>query len=161
MKVLRLCALFCFWAMKEVMSIGRWSDESFVRVVQVVLLVRWVGRMVRSGDVGCCRWRWDRRGNRMGWLSLIMEWVESFMMLLMVIPLWSFGSSMVVWFLYGRRDKSSAYSKVWTSCILGKLHNKSMNNKGLKIEPWGTPHLISCSSEKELPTLTRNRRPRK
>ena len=41
--------------MNEVVRMGRWSDESFVRVVQVVLLVRWVGRMVRSGDVGCCR----------------------------------------------------------------------------------------------------------
>ena len=46
--------------------------------------------MVRSGDVGCCRCWWVGRGSLVGILSFIMVWVESFIKLFMVIPLWSF-----------------------------------------------------------------------
>ena len=54
MKVFLLCDLMCFWAMKMVVRMGRWSDESRMSVVQVAVLVSWAGRIVRSGDVDCC-----------------------------------------------------------------------------------------------------------
>ena len=90
MKVFLFRVLVCFWTMNVVVSIGRWSEESCFIVIQLVVFVRSVGRMVRSGEVGfCCYW-WVGRGSLVGLLSSIMEWVESFMILLMVMPLWSF-----------------------------------------------------------------------
>ena len=72
------------------MRIGRWSDDSLLRVVQVEELVRWDGMMVRSGDVGCCCCWWVGRGSLVGLLSFIIVWDESFIMSFMVVPLWSF-----------------------------------------------------------------------
>ena len=57
MKVFLLWDLDCFWVMKVVVRMGRWSEASFCRVVQLVVFIRWVGMMVRSGEVGCCRCR--------------------------------------------------------------------------------------------------------
>ena len=54
MKVLRLWFLVCLWSMKVVVRIGRWSEGSCFRVVQLALIVRWEGRIVRSGEVLCC-----------------------------------------------------------------------------------------------------------
>ena len=69
-------------------SVG--EDGSFLRVVQVDEFVMWDGMMVRSGDIGCfCCWC-AGRGSLVGLLSFIMVWVESFIRLVMVIPLWSF-----------------------------------------------------------------------
>ena len=44
---------------------------------------------VRAGEVGCscCRWVWI--GSLVGWSSFMMVWFESFIMLLIVVPLWS------------------------------------------------------------------------
>ena len=73
-----------------VVRMGRWSEGSRMSVVQVAELVKWVGMIVRSGDVGCCLCRWVGGGSLVGLSSLIMEWVESLIRLLIVIPLWSF-----------------------------------------------------------------------
>ena len=50
-----LCVFLCFCDMKVVVRIGRWSDESCLKVVQRAELVRLVGSIVRSGEVGCWR----------------------------------------------------------------------------------------------------------
>ena len=50
-----LCVFRCFCDMKVVVRIGRWSDESCLKVVQRAELVRLVGSIVRSGEVGCWR----------------------------------------------------------------------------------------------------------
>ena len=71
------------------MRIGRWSDESCLKVVQRAELVRLVGSIVRSGEVGCWRCWCVGMGSLVGLLSFIIVWEESLMMLLMVIPLWS------------------------------------------------------------------------
>ena len=97
MKVLHLWVLVCFWAMKVVVRIGRWSDESCLRVVQLVLFVRWEGRIVRSGEVLCCLCWWVGRGSLVGVLSFIIESVESLMIEFIVIPLWSFVGECHVW----------------------------------------------------------------
>ena len=66
-------------------------------VVQVEFRVRWVGIIVRSGEVGCCRCRWVCMGSLFGWLSFMMEWLESLIMLFIVIPLWSVIGENHVW----------------------------------------------------------------
>ena len=73
MNVFFLYDLMCLWAMKMVVRMGRWSEGSRMSVVQVAELVRWVGRIVRSGDVGCCLCRWVGGGSLVGLSSLIME----------------------------------------------------------------------------------------
>ena len=73
MKVFFLCDLICLWAMKMVLRMRRWSEGSRMSVVQVAELVKWVGMIVRSGDVGCCLCRWVGGGNLVGLSSLIME----------------------------------------------------------------------------------------
>ena len=89
---------FCVFLCKEVVvGMGWWSDESCFTVVQFELLVMWVGRIVKSGEVGCCRCRWVGRGSLVWLLSLLMEWEESLMMLFIVIPLWSLVGEYGVW----------------------------------------------------------------
>ena len=87
MKVLLLCDFLGLWAMNVVVSIGRWSDGSFLSVVHVVLGAMCIGIIVRSGEVGCCRCRWVWIGCQVGWSSFMMVWFESFIMLLIVVPL--------------------------------------------------------------------------
>ena len=71
------------------MSIGRWSKESCFRVFPMAELVKWIGRMVKSGEAGCCSCRRFGRGSRVELLSFILNWVESVMMEFIVIPIWS------------------------------------------------------------------------
>ena len=54
MKVLwfRFCLAFGWRFI--VVRMGRWSDESSVSVVHVVLECSVIGIIVRSGEVGCC-----------------------------------------------------------------------------------------------------------
>ena len=56
-----------------------------------------MGRIVKSGEVACCLSRCIGRGSLVGLFSLIMVKVESFMMLFMVIPLWSLLGENHVW----------------------------------------------------------------
>ena len=48
-----------------------------------------MGIIVRSGEVGCWRCRWVGMGSLVGWLSFMIEWSESLIILLIVVPLWS------------------------------------------------------------------------
>ena len=52
---------------------------------------------MRSGDVDCYRCWWDGKGSLVGWLSFIIECVESVIILLIVMPLWSFVGECQFW----------------------------------------------------------------
>ena len=72
--------------MKVVVRIGRWSEGSCVRVVHCAELVIVVGRIVRSGEVGCCLCWWVGGGILVGLSLFIIVWSESLMILFIVMP---------------------------------------------------------------------------
>ena len=52
--------------------------------------------IVKLGEIGCCC-NWWVRGSQVGLLSFMIVWVELLMILLMVMPLWSFVGECHVW----------------------------------------------------------------
>ena len=98
-----------------------------MRVVHVELFVRWAGRIVRSGDVGCCRCWWDGRGSLVGWLSFIIVCVESVIILLIVMPLWSFVGECQFWWCALKSPVIMLLSKVrrWLNKVVFLLSSMS------------------------------------